>query len=75
MHRKAKVDTVKYPIDYYFRSLQATVGMNFSHPMEKTPVWAHYIDGRTKSFMKLNKAIKQDTSQSVSQYEDSEIEQ
>jgi 4-amino-4-deoxy-L-arabinose transferase-like glycosyltransferase len=53
---KAKVNTEKYPIDYYFRSLQATLPLNFPHPMEKEPVWLLHIDGRSKSFLKLNKA-------------------
>jgi len=53
---KAKVNTEKYPIDYYFRSLQSTVPMNFPHPMEKTPVWQIHIDDRSDSFLKLNKA-------------------
>jgi 4-amino-4-deoxy-L-arabinose transferase-like glycosyltransferase len=53
---KAKVDTSKYKIDYYFRSLQSTIPLNFSHPMEAKPVWSEHIDGRSKSFMKLNKA-------------------
>jgi hypothetical protein len=53
---KSKVNTTKYPIDYYFLTLQATLPMNFSHPTEKDPVWKLYIDGRSKSFLKLKKA-------------------
>jgi 4-amino-4-deoxy-L-arabinose transferase-like glycosyltransferase len=53
---KAKVDTDKYKIDYYFRSLQATVPLKFSHPMEDEPVWRMRIDERPKSFLKLQKA-------------------
>lgn len=53
---KAKVDVSKYKIDYYFRSLQATVPLKFSHPMEEEPVWRIRIDERPKSFLKLHKA-------------------
>jgi len=53
---KAKVDTQKYTIDYYFQSLQATVPLNFPHPMESQAVWSLHIDDRSKSFLKINKA-------------------
>lgn len=54
---KAKVDVAKYPIDYYFRSLQATIPLNFPHPMEDRSIWSRQIDGRSKSFLKINKAL------------------
>lgn len=57
---KSKVDTAKYPIDYYFRSLQSTVQLNFPHPAEKTPVWILRIDDRPKSFLKIFKAKPMD---------------
>lgn len=53
---KSKVDTVKYPIDYYFRSLQASVPLNFPHSMESKAVWRITIDHRQKSFVKILKA-------------------
>jgi hypothetical protein len=53
---KAKVDVAKNPIDYYFQSLQSTIGMNFPHPMENKPVWRMEIDDRGKSFLKIRKA-------------------
>ncbi len=53
---KAKVDTQKYPIDYYFQSLQSTIAINFPHSMEKNSVWRLEIDGREKSFLKIRKA-------------------
>jgi hypothetical protein len=53
---KAKVNTTKYPIDYYFQSLQSTLPMNFPHPMETHSFWSIYVDGRTKSYVKLYKA-------------------
>jgi 4-amino-4-deoxy-L-arabinose transferase-like glycosyltransferase len=53
---KQIVDTAKYPIDYYFQSLQSTIGMNFSHPMLRGDVWKMQIDGRPKSFLKIRKA-------------------
>jgi hypothetical protein len=54
---KAKVDTTKYKIDYYFESLQSTVPMNFSHPMEDNSTWSLLIDNRPKSFLKISKAL------------------
>lgn len=53
---KTRVNTDKYKIDYYFRSLQATLQMKFPHPMEKDPVWKLHIDDRPQSFLKIQKA-------------------
>ncbi|MFA6383031.1 MAG: glycosyltransferase family 39 protein [Parcubacteria group bacterium] len=53
---KSKINTSKYTIDYYFRSLQATIPLNFPHPMEKHSIWSIYIDDRPESFVKLYKA-------------------
>lgn len=58
--RKAKVKTDIYKIDYYFQSLQATIPLNFPHPMEDDPVWEMYIDNRPKSFLNIHKAIQSD---------------
>ena len=55
---KEKVDTSKYPIDYYFQSLQSTIGMRFPNPKEDVPVWTKLIDDRPKSYLKLYKALK-----------------
>jgi hypothetical protein len=55
---KEKVDTVKYPIDYYFLSLQATIGMRFPNPKEDDPTKTILINDRPKSFLKLYKALK-----------------
>jgi len=53
---KSKVDTIKFPIDYYFRSLQSSVPLNFPHSMESKAVWRITIDHRPKSFVKIQKA-------------------
>ena len=50
------LDTTKYHIDYYFRSLQASVPLDFPHAMEKKAVWRINVDGRQKSFLKIEKA-------------------
>jgi 4-amino-4-deoxy-L-arabinose transferase-like glycosyltransferase len=55
---KEKVDTVKYPIDYYFQSLQATIGMRFPNPKEEDSTKTILINDRPKSFLKLYKALK-----------------
>ncbi len=62
---KAKVDTQKYPIDYYFQSLQSTIAINFPHAMEKNSVWRLEIDGREKSFLKIRQSKPLITGQSV----------
>lgn len=55
IHRP-KVDTVKYKINYYFRSLQSSTPLNFPHSMESKAVWRLTIDQRQKSFLKILKA-------------------
>lgn len=60
---KSKVNIVKYPIDYYFQSLQSTLPMNFPHPMEKNSFWSIYIDGRAKSYLKLYKSTTDENMQ------------
>jgi len=50
------LDTTKIHIDYYFRSLQASVPLDFPHAMESKAVWRINIDGRPKSFLKIQKA-------------------
>lgn len=63
---KSKVNTQKYPIDYYFQSLQSTLPMNFPHPMEEHSLWSLYIDGRTKSYLKIYKAKPDENSPDTS---------
>ena len=53
---KAKVNTSKYTIDYYFQTLQASVPMNFPHKLEAPSVWSQYINDRPESFIRLFKA-------------------
>jgi hypothetical protein len=71
---KAKVDVQKYPIDYYFQSLQSTISINFPHAMEKNSVWRMEIDKREKSFLKIRKA-KTNTSGQVVQDDSSSDEE
>lgn len=51
-----RIDTSKYTIDYYFRSLQSSVSLDFPHAMESKAVWRLNINGRPKSFLKIQKA-------------------
>lgn len=50
----SKIDPVKYPVDYYFRSLQSTINPRFKTNMGKD-IWRMRIDGRPKSFLKIYK--------------------
>ncbi|HEX8974714.1 MAG TPA: phospholipid carrier-dependent glycosyltransferase [Patescibacteria group bacterium] len=51
-----KLDTNKIKINYYFRSLQSSVPFDFPHAMESGSVWRIDIDGRSRSFIKIQKA-------------------
>ncbi|NTV41645.1 MAG: phospholipid carrier-dependent glycosyltransferase, partial [Candidatus Moranbacteria bacterium] len=49
----AKIDPEKYKIDYYLRSLQATINPRFKTNMSENSIWHIYIDNRPKSFLKI----------------------
>jgi len=53
----AKIDPEKYKIDYYLRSLQATINPRFKTNMSERSIWHLYIDNRPKSFLKIYKEM------------------
>jgi 4-amino-4-deoxy-L-arabinose transferase-like glycosyltransferase len=53
----AKIDPEKYKIDYYLRSLQATINPRFKTNMSENSIWHIYIDNRPKSFLKIYKEM------------------
>jgi len=49
----SKIDPAKYKVDYYLRSLQATINPRFKTNLSENSIWHLYIDNRPKSFLKI----------------------
>ncbi len=61
---KAKIRTEKYPIDYFYSTLQSQLRPNFVGPKYKEdgkPIWNLEIDGRYKNFVRIFEAKKVET--------------
>ncbi|HAI74261.1 MAG TPA: hypothetical protein DCS28_02620 [Candidatus Moranbacteria bacterium] len=59
---KAKIRTEKYPIDYFYSTLQSQLRPSFIGPKYKEdgkPIWNLEIDGRYKNFVRIFKAVRE----------------
>ncbi|NTU66684.1 MAG: glycosyltransferase family 39 protein [Candidatus Moranbacteria bacterium] len=53
---KAKVNTSKYHIDYFYKTAKSSVAPAFKYKLSENPVWEITLDGRYKNYIRLYKS-------------------